>query len=125
MKKIILLCLFYVETFYGQKKDIIYRIAGDFKDAAGYSYNVNVLKLHEDNTYSFIEQEYYSKSLAKKNIPSRFLKTKGNWNISNDTLKLINNENKTEKFFIRKKSFLIYLFDNVDRSTFYWTEVKY
>jgi len=125
MKKLLLLSFFYISTSYGQKKDVIYRIAEDFKDAAGYSYNVNVLKLHENKMYSFIEQEYHSKKLAKKNVPSKFLKTEGSWNISNDTLKLIDNENKTEMLFIKKKNFLIYLFDNVDKSTSHWIEVKY
>lgn len=125
MKKILLVSFFYIGTLYGQQKDVIYRIAGDFKDAAGYSYNVNVLLLDENKTYSLIEQKYYSKRLARKNVPSRFLKTKGSWDIKNDTLKLIDNENKTEMLFIRRKNYLIYLFDDVDESSFHWTQVKY
>lgn len=125
MKKIFLLCFFCIGATYGQKKDMIYRIAEDFKDAAGYSYNINVLKLHENKLYSLIEQEYHSKKLAKKNVPSRFLKTEGTWEISNDTLKLIDNKNKTEMLFIKKNNSLIYLFDNVDKSASRWIEVKY
>ncbi|RUT67754.1 hypothetical protein D0817_24640 [Flavobacterium cupreum] len=110
MKKIILLSVFlYINNSYGQNKDEIFRLAGDFKDAAGYSYNVNVLILHQDKIYSFIEQEYYSKRLAKKNVPSRYLKTKGNWKMRNDTLKLIDSETKREKLFIRKKTFSLFI----------------
>ncbi|WP_296150249.1 hypothetical protein, partial [uncultured Flavobacterium sp.] len=85
---------------------------------------VNVLKLHENKMYSFIEQEYHSKKLAKKNVPSKFLKTEGSWNISNDTLKLIDNKNKTEMLFIKKKNFLIYFFDNEELSKSKWRKIN-
>ena len=124
MGKILLFILLPISSFFGQSKDIIYRIASESNDAVGYSYNINVLTLMEKNEYNLIQQKYVSKKFAKKNIPSRFSKTFGILNIKNDTLKLIDNETKREMLFVIKKDYLIYLFNNIEPTNYHWKKVE-
>jgi hypothetical protein len=124
MKSICLLLFFSLYIVHGQKKDRIFRIESESKDDIGYSYRINILTLASNKTYDLVEQKFVSKKFARKNIISSYLQNKGVWNISNDTLKLIEDENKREIFFIIKKNYLIYLFDNIDKSSFRWNEFR-
>lgn len=71
-----------------------------------------------------IKQKFISKKFAKKNIPFKFLKTDGVWKVKNDTLKLVDNENKKEILFVIKKDYLIYLFNNQQIDNFHWIKVN-
>ena len=109
---------------YGQKKDTVYRIEGDTKDAVDYSYFVNVLMLDENNHYTLIEQEYISKRFAKQNIPSKFIKTQGRYNIENDTLKLVDDNGIETLFAIVNDKRIDRLFNNQDKTNFYWKKIR-
>jgi hypothetical protein len=115
-----------ISSLYAQKKNIIYRIAFDSYPVIGYSYNVNFLKLGEDNRYLFVEQKYISKRMVKKNIPFEILKEQGNWSIHKDTLKIVNDETKMEsRFVIVDDKRIVFLFNNEDKSDYYWNKVDY
>lgn len=113
-----------INTVYAQR-DNIYRIEGDTKDAVGYSYFVNVLMLGDKNHYTLIEQEYNSKKFARKNIPSKFSKTHGKYIIEKDTLKLVDSNGVEVLFFIVDDKHIDRLFNNKDRTNFYWMKVQY
>jgi len=123
MKKILILMLFVTSIVYSQKKDSIYRIEGNTKDAVGYSYFVNVLILSEDNFYTLIEQEYVSKKFAKQNIPSKFIKTQGTYTVTNGKIKLDDNGKETIFVIVDDKR-IDKLFNNQDRTNFYWKKVR-
>jgi len=124
MGKSFLLIILPVVLFFADPRDLIYRIAFDSYDSVGYSYNINILILKENKEYNLIEQKYISKKFARKNIPSRFLKTYGIWKIENDTLKLINYETKQEMLFIKKNSDLFYLFNKEEITNSHWVKIK-
>lgn len=126
MKKIVFVLFSAINSLYAQRKDIVYRIAFDSYPAIGYSYNVNLLILDEDNHYVFIEQKYISKKMARKNIPFITLKEKGNWSINKDTLKIVNDENKMEsRFIIEDDKRIFFLFNNEEKSTYHWKKIDY
>jgi len=126
MKKIVFVLFSAISSLYAQKKDIVYRIAFDSNPVVGYSYNVNLLMLDEDHHYVFIEQKYISKKMARKNIPFITLKEKGNWSINKDTLKIVNEENKMEsRFIIVDDKRIVFVFNNEDKSGYYWKKIDY
>lgn len=125
MKKIVLFLLLMVGSLYAQKKDIIYRITYDSYPAVGYSYDINVLMLEEDSRYCLINQKFSSRKMARKNIPLRTSKEYGNWTITKDTLKLIEDQNKREsRYIILSDKKITFLFDNVDQSKYYWRKIE-
>lgn len=114
-----------ISIIYAQKKDIIYRIAYDSYLAVGYSYDINVLMLEEGSRYCLINQKFSSRKMARKNIPLRTSKEYGKWVIINDTLKLTEDENKKEsRYIILSDKKITFLFENVDRSKYYWKKIK-
>jgi len=125
MKQFLILFTILFTIIGNPQKDKIYRIEGENKDAVGYSYFVNVLKLKDDKHYTLIEQEYVSKKFARKNIPSRFIQTYGVWGIENDTLKLIDDSSKeTILFVVVDNNNLDRLFNDEVQSNYYWKRVK-
>jgi len=123
MNKLIFVLLFSITFSYAQKKDLIFRIEGPNYGAV-YSYGVSVLKLSEDHHYQLINQKFWTKKLARKNVLHNYTEERGIWSMSNDTLKLAAHENRREMLFIKKKNNLIYLIDNIDPSRYRWKKVK-
>jgi len=117
MNKVFLFLLLSISLTYGQKKDLIYRFAGSVYPTTGYAYEVNVLLLNEYKEYRLISQSYRSKKLARKNVPFKSDVKSGVWSIISDTLKLTDNNTKQELVFVKKKNFLIYLYDKTDRTS--------
>ena len=63
--------------------------------------------------------------MARKNIPFRTSKECGNWTIIKDTLELIEDQNKREsKYIILSDRKIVFLFENVDQSKYYWRKIK-
>ena len=123
MNKVFLFLLLSLSLAYGQKKDLIYRFTESVYPTVGYAYEVNVLILNEYNEYSLIRQSYRSKRMARKNIPFKFVKEKGTYFVNADTIKLKENDTENELFFIRKRNYLIYLYDKIDRTS-HWKSVS-
>lgn len=125
MKEIFfIMILFFVNISNAQKRDRIYRIAIESHDAIGYSYQILVLTLSDNQEYSLIEQKYKSKKFAMKNIPFDYSKSFGVWEITNDTLKLINKDNRREMLFVVKRDYLDFLFNGQESGGGHWKRVR-
>ena len=124
MNKILFFLLLLVSIAYGQKRDEIFRETVANYGTTGYSYQVSVLKLHENQEYTLLLQKYISKRFARKNIPYQFLEEKGTWTVNADTLKLVDTDSRRELMFIKKKNHLMYLFHDVYKSG-YWNKVSH
>lgn len=125
MYKTLILILFLINSASAQKRDVVYRIAYDSYPAIGYSYDVSVLYLRDDNTYKCLFQKYNSRRMARKNILRSSTDEYGKWKMYGDTLLLYDNERHPMKFFKIDDKRIAYIFDNVDRSKYYWKKVKY
>lgn len=114
-----------ISIIYGQKRDIIYRITADSYPTIGYAYVVSVLYLKEDNSYRFLEQQYNSRKMARKNVLRKSNDEYGIWKIVGDTLELYDNNAKpASKFIIIDDKKITFLFHDIERSNSYWTKIK-
>lgn len=109
---------------YAQKRDVIYRIAFDSYPAIGYSYDISVLYLRDDNTYKCLFQKYRSRKMARKNVLWYSTNESGKWKMSGDTIILYDNNQYPMKFFKISDKRITFIFDGIDRSRYYWRKVK-
>jgi hypothetical protein len=125
MNKFLISILFLLNfVIYAQKKDVVYRIAYDSYPAVGYSYEVGVLYLRDDNSYRRLLQKYNSRKMARKNVLRSSVDEYGKWKMSGDTLFLYDNNNSPMKFFKISDKRITFIFDGIDRSRYYWRKVK-
>ncbi|MCC9072830.1 hypothetical protein LNQ49_14680 [Flavobacterium sp. F-65] len=126
MKKIVFILLLKMSIVSAQKKDIIYRMSYDSYPTVGYSYEVGVLRLHEDYSYSLLWQKYNSRKMARKSILNSSNKEIGMWKTSGDTLELHdNNDKKSRKFIVIGDKKMVFLIEGTERSDKYWRKIKY
>lgn len=124
MNKTLILIFFLINSVFAQKKDIVYRIAYDSYAPIGYSYCVSILYLRDDYSYRILDQKYNSKKMARKNVLSYSDDEYGKWKISGDTLLLYDNNKYPMKFFRIGDKRIAFIFDDADRSKYYWEKVK-
>ncbi|RYJ39222.1 hypothetical protein NU08_1530 [Flavobacterium anhuiense] len=62
--------------------------------------------------------------MARKNVLRSSTDEYGKWKIYGDTLLLYDNNRYPMKFFKFNDKKIAYIFDNVDRSKYYWKRVK-
>lgn len=124
MYKTLILVLFLINSASAQKRDVVYRIAYDSYPTIGYSYDISILYLRDDNTYKCLFQKYNSRRMARKNVLRSSTDEYGKWKMYGDTLLLYDNNRYPMKFFKFNDKKIAYIFDNVDRSKYYWKRVK-
>lgn len=108
-----------------QKKDIIYRVTTHSYPAVGYSYEVGVLRLHEDYNYSLIWQKYNSRKMARKNILKSSNKEIGIWKVLGDTLELCDDNENYRKFILIDDKKMFFLIEGCERAGEYWKKIKH
>lgn len=125
MNKFLIFILFLLNfVIYAQKKDVVYRIAFDSYPAIGYSYDISILYLRDDNTYKCLFQKYGSRKMAKKNVLWYSTDESGKWKMSGDTIILYDNNRYPMKYFKVNDRKIAFIIDDIERARYYWKKVK-